>query len=202
MNSTTSSLSDKKMDIKDFIYAGVFGAIYIVLMLIIMMGSAAISPILYFMAPLIVGLVCSTVYMYCMLKVHKFGTALIFGVLFTVTTCYQSLYAILFSLAAALTAELILFLGNYKSQKMYLLSFVFFNLNMSAPTILLLFNYSRFMSLAEKRRGFTYAQSLAKVAFNGKIWYAILCCAVIGGIGGALITKNLVKKYFEKNETV
>ena len=58
------------------------------------------------------------------------------------------------------------------------------------------------MSLAEKHRGFAYAQSIAKLAFNGKIWYAILCCAVIGGIGGAFITKNLVKKYFEKNEAV
>ena len=196
MNSTTQS--DKKMRTKDLIYAGAFGALYIVLMLIIVMGSSAISPVLYFMAPLTVGLVCGTVYMLCVLKVHKFGAALVFGAFFTLIACSQSLYAVIFSLGAALTAELILFLGKYQSRKMYLLSFVFFNLNMSAPTMMLLFDYNKFMNLSEQYQGTAYAQTLAKLAFNGKIWYAILGCAVIGGIGGALIAKNLVKKHFEK----
>ena len=44
MSSTTQS--DKKMRTKDLIYAGAFGALYIVLMLIIVMGSSAISPVL------------------------------------------------------------------------------------------------------------------------------------------------------------
>ena len=196
MSSTTQS--DKKMRTKDLIYAGAFGAMYIVLMLIIVMGSSAISPVLYFMAPLTVGLVCGTVYMLCVLKVHKFGAALVFGVFFTLIACSQSVYAVIFSLAAALAAELLLFLGKYKSRKMYLLSVVFFNLNMAAPTMMLLFDFDRFMTLSEKYSGAAYAQSLAKVAFNGKIWYAILGCAVIGGIGGALIAKKLVKKHFEK----
>ena len=196
MNSTTQS--DQKMRTKDFIYAGAFGALYIVLMLIIVMGSSAISPVLYFMAPLMVGLVCGTVYMLCVLKVHKFGAALVFGAFFTLIACSQSLYAVIFSLAAALMAELILFLGKYQSRKMYLLSFVFFNLNMSAPTMMLLFDFDRFVSLSEQYQGTAYAQTLAKVAFNGKIWFAILGCAIAGGIGGALIAKNLVKKHFEK----
>ena len=199
--STTSS-SDKKMSVKDFISTGVFGAVYIVLTLIIQIGSAALSPLLYFLAPLTVGLLGSAVYMYGMLKVQKFGAALLLGGLVTAVTCYHSLYAMLFSLAAALTAELMLFLGKYQSQKLYRLSFVFFNLNMAAPDILLLVHYERFMSLLEKRRGFAYAHSLAKLAFNGKIWYIMVCCALAGGIGGALITKNLVKKYFEKHKAV
>ncbi|MGP1576061.1 MAG: MptD family putative ECF transporter S component [Treponema sp.] len=186
------------MRTKDLIYAGAFGAMYIVLMLIIVMGSSALSPVLYFMAPLTVGLVCGTVYMLCVLKVHKFGAALIFGVFFTLIACTQSLYAVIFSMAAALTAELLLFVGKYQSRKMYLLSFVAFNLNMSTPTMMLLFDYNKFISLSEKYQGPAYAQTLAKLSFNGKIWFAIPGCAVVGGIGGALIAKNLVKKHFEK----
>ena len=110
----------------------------------------------------------------------------------------HSLYAILFSLTVALTAELILFLGKYKSQKMYLASFVVFNLTMAAPTMMMLFDFKRFLILSEKSNGFAYTQSLAKLAFNGKIWYVILGCSVAGGIGGALIAKNLIKTYFEK----
>lgn len=199
---SSSTPSDKKMRTKDIIYVGAFGALYIVLMLIIVMGSSAISPILYFIAPLPVGLICGTVYMLCMLKVHKFGAVLIFGGLFTLITCYRSLYAIILSVVTALTAELILFLGKYKSRNMYLLSFVFFNLNMSAPTVMMLFDFDRFMSLSEKYNGIAYTQSLSKLAFNGKIWYAILGCAITGGISGALIAKNLIKKHFEKADTM
>ena len=188
------------MKVKDFIYTGIFSALYIILMLIIVMGSSAISPLLSFIAPLIVGVVCGSVYMLCVVKVHRFGAALICGVFFTLTTCMHSLYAILFSLTVALTAELILFLGKYKSQKMYLASFVVFNLTMAAPTMMMLFDFKRFLILSEKSKGFAYAQSLAKLAFNGKIWYVILGCSVAGGIGGALIAKNLIKTYFEKEE--
>ena len=195
---SSSIPSDKKMKAKDFISVGVFGAMYIVLMLIIVMGSSAISPILYFIAPLPVGLICGTVYMLCVLKVHKFGAALIFGVFFALAACTQSLYAVIFSLAAALSAELIMFLGKYTSRKMYLLSFVVFNVNMAAPAILLLFDFDRFIRFSEKHNGTAYAHLLAKLAFNGKIWYAILVCAVAGGIGGTLIAKKLLKKHFEK----
>ena len=69
---------------------------------------------------------------------------------------------------------------------------------LTAPTLILLTDYDKFIALTEKYNGAACAQSLAKLAFNGKIWYAILGCAIAGGIGGALIAKNLVKKHFEK----
>ena len=83
---TETPQADKKMRTSDIIYAGVCGVIYIVLMLIIVRGSSVISPILYFMAPLTVGLIGGTVYMLCVLKIHKFGAALVVGGLFTVIT--------------------------------------------------------------------------------------------------------------------
>ena len=82
----TAQTSDKKLRTKDLIYAGAFGAIYIVLMLIVVLGTSAI-PILYIVAPFTVGVVCATVYELCVLKVHKFGAALILGVLFALVAC-------------------------------------------------------------------------------------------------------------------
>lgn len=67
-------------------YAGAFGAIYIVLMLIVVLAASAI-PILYIVAPFTVGVVCATVYELCVLKVRKFGPALILGVLFALVAC-------------------------------------------------------------------------------------------------------------------
>ena len=45
----STKTTDRKMRTRDLIYAGAFGAIYLVLMLIIVMGSGAI-PILYLLS--------------------------------------------------------------------------------------------------------------------------------------------------------
>ena len=81
-----SANNSKKLRTKELIYAGAFGALYIVLMLVIVLGTSMI-PILYLLAPITVGLVCGTVYMLCVLKVRKFSAALILGVLFSMCAC-------------------------------------------------------------------------------------------------------------------
>ena len=75
---TQSPVDSKKMRTKDLIFAGAFGAIYLVLMLIVVMVGGTI-PILYLISPLTVGIVCATVYMLCVMRVRKFGAALIIG---------------------------------------------------------------------------------------------------------------------------
>ena len=112
----TTQQSDKKLRTKDLIYAGAFGAIYIVLMLIIVLGTSAI-PVLYIVAPFTVGLVCATVYELCVLKVHKFGPALILGVLFALVACSGNVLGMALAILAAVVAELIIVAGKYKSKK-------------------------------------------------------------------------------------
>ena len=82
LNNTVNNGS-KKMTAKDLMFAGAFAAIYIMLMLIIVMGSGVI-PIFYVLSPITVGTVCGTVYMLSVLKVRRFGAALIMGILFAV----------------------------------------------------------------------------------------------------------------------
>ena len=129
-----------KLNTKDLIYAGAFCALYIVAMLIVVMGSGIVLPILYFIAPLTVGTVCGTIYMLYVLKIHKFGAALILGVLFILATGHLTWYSLAVVLGASLIAELMIFLGKYASKKMYLLSYVFFNLTMAAPYLSFVFN--------------------------------------------------------------
>ena len=124
--------SDKKLRTRDLIYAGAFGAIYIVLMLIVVLGTSAI-PILYIIAPFTVGIICATVYELCVLKVRKFGAALILGVLFALVACSGNILGMVLAVSAALAAEIIIMMGRYKSKKMFLLSFLAFNLNMVCP---------------------------------------------------------------------
>ena len=89
----TAQQSDKKLRTKDLIYAGAFGAVYIVLMLIVVLGTSAI-PVLYIHAPFTVGVAC------------------------------------------ALAAEFIIMAGQYKSRKMFLLSFLAFKKNMQGFSVI------------------------------------------------------------------
>ena len=115
-------------------YAGAFGAIYIVLMLIVVLATSAI-PILYIVAPFTVGVVCATVYELCVLKERKFGPALILGVLFALVACSGNILGMVLAMAAALLAELIILAERYRSKKLFLLSFLAFNLNMVCPGV-------------------------------------------------------------------
>ena len=98
--------------LKDLIYACAFCALYIVAMLIVVMGSGIVLPILYFIAPLTVGTVCGTIYMLYVLKIHKFGAALILGILFSLATNSFTWYSLAVVLGASLIAELMIFLGK------------------------------------------------------------------------------------------
>ena len=180
----------KKMSAKELMYAGAFAAIYIVLMLIIVMGSG-IVPILYVLSPISVGAVCGTVYMLCVLKVRRFGAALI------MIACSSNMAGFVMALFTSLLAELVLLLGKYQSKKMYLLSFVVFNLNMACPFSMLLFARKRFFELSVQYQGQSHADALAKLLPEG-IYFAIVGFAVLGGIIGAFIANKLIKKHFEK----
>ena len=192
----TGAKPDKKLRTKELIYAGAFGALYIVLMLIVVLGTSMI-PILYILAPITVGLVCGTVYMLCVLKVRKFGAALILGVLFALTACSGAWYSIVGAIAAALLAEVVIMLGKYKSKKMYLLSFIVFNLNMACPYMRLTFDRDAFLQRSLEFYGQEYADGIAAFATDW-IFFALLGFAVIGGIIGSLLANVLIKKHFTK----
>lgn len=192
-----SSVDPKKMRTKDLIFAGAFGAIYLVLMLIVVMVGGAI-PILYLLSPLLVGIVCATVYMLCVMRVRKFGAALIIGVLFALIAASSYIPGFCFAIGAALLAELMLKLGNYRSRKMYVLSFVFFNLNMAGPFLMLAFEHERFIALAEQFSGAERAAALNSIAPTGYFWFVSLGLAIIGGLIGGLLSTKLIRKHFEK----
>ncbi|MBQ8054084.1 MAG: MptD family putative ECF transporter S component [Lachnospiraceae bacterium] len=195
INQTTQN-DDKKMRTRDLIYAGAFGAVYIVLMLIVVLGTSAI-PILYIVAPFTVGVVCATVYELCVLKVHKFGAALILGVLFALVACSGNILGMVLAIAAALAAELIIKAGNYKSRKMYLLSFLAFNLNMVCPYTMLYFHRDEFMARSVSFYGQEFADELAKYAVNGLAFIQI-GLALAGAAIGVFIASKLINKHFEK----
>ena len=185
---------EKKMRTKDLIYAGAFGAIYIVLMLIVVLATSAI-PILYIVAPFTVGVVCATVYELCVLKVRKFGPALILGVLFALVACSGNILGMVLAVAAALLAELIILAGRYRSKKLFLLSFLAFNLNMVCPYTMLYFHRDEFMARSVSFYGQGFADELAKYAVNGLAFIQI-GLALVGAAVGVFIACIAASLYF------
>ncbi|WP_315897704.1 MptD family putative ECF transporter S component [Xiamenia xianingshaonis] len=195
-NAQENAASSKKLRTRDLIYAGAFGAIYLVVMLIIVMASGMI-PVLYLAVPLTVGAVCGTIYEMCVLKVRKFGAALILGILFALVACTsEGFVSIVPAIAAAVLAELIIFLGKYKSKFMYLLSFIVFNLNMACPFIGLQVARDEFLARCVEFYGQDYANQLAALAPD---WIVLveIGLAIAGGIIGAFIASKLIKKHFQ-----
>ncbi len=188
--------TDKKLRTKDLIYVGAFGAVYLMLMLLIVMGSGMV-PILYILSPLTVGIVCGTVYELCVLKVHKFGAALILGVLFALVAASSNIVGLICAIVIALIAELIIKAGGYKSKKMYLLSFVVFNLNMVCPFSTLVMNREAFFDRAVGYYGQDYADKVAALTPDWII-FGLIGLALLGGIIGAFVASRLIKKHFEK----
>ena len=185
----TTQQSDKKLRTKDLIYAGAFGAVYIVLMLIVVLGTSAI-PVLYILAPFTVGVVCATVYELCVLKVHKFGAALILGVLFALVACSGNVLGMVLAIACALAAEFIIMAGQYKSRKMFLLSFLAFNLNMVCPYTMLYFHRDEFMARSVSFYGQDYADQLATIRGADRILVMDKGRTIEQGSHPELIQKN------------
>lgn len=194
--SKTEQTSDKKLRTKDLIYAGAFGAIYIVLMLIIVMGSGMV-PVLYILSPLTVGIVCATVYELCVIKVHKFGAALILGALFAFVAASSNIVGLVCAILFALIAEFVIKSGDYKSKKKYHLSFIIFNLNMVCPFSTLIMNRTAFFKKAAGYYGQDYADKVAALTPSWII-IALIAFALVGAFIGTRISDKLIKKHFEK----
>lgn len=194
--SNTTTKDGKKMRVKDLIFAGAFAAIYVVVMLLIVMVCGTI-PVLYLITPLFVGIVCATIYELCVLKVHKFGAALILGILFAVTASSGYLPGMFMAIGVAVLAEVVLMIGKYKSKKLFLISYLVFNLNMVCPFSNLYLNRDSFMAMAADYYGESYANGVAALTTS---WmpFAQMGLAVAGAGIGVLIASKLIKKHFEK----
>lgn len=186
----------QKLKTKDFIYAGAFGAIYIILMLVVVTGTSII-PVLYMLAPFIVGCVCGTVYMLYVTKIRKFGAILILAFLFGIVTSSSSIVSLIWALICGIVAELIGKAGKYESKKLFMSSYLVFNLTMIGPFLMLVFAKQHFIELCTQFYGLDYAAAIDRLT-PGWIIFVLMGLAVAGGGVGVLLASRFAKKHFEK----
>ncbi len=185
-----------KLKTRDLIYAGAFGAVYLILMLVIVMGSG-IVPVLYILSPLTVGVICATVYMLYVIKIKKFGAILILAVLFGLVSSVNSVYALAWTVLTGIVAELIARAGKYQSKKMFMVSYWIFNLNMIGPFLMLIYAKQQFIDMCVEYYGKDYAAAVDALTPSWII-FALAGLAVVGAVIGTLLASGFIRKHFEK----
>ncbi len=185
-----------KLKTRDLIYAGAFGAVYLILMLVIVMGSG-IVPVLYILSPLTVGIICATVYMLYVIKIKKFGAILILAVLFGLVSSVNSVYALAWTVLTGIVAELIARAGKYQSKKMFMVSYWIFNLNMIGPFLMLIYAKQQFIDMCVEYYGKDYAAAVDALTPSWII-FALAGLAVVGAVIGTLLASGFIRKHFEK----
>ncbi len=185
-----------KLKTRDLIYAGAFGAVYLILMLVIVMGSG-IVPVLYILSPLTVGIICATVYMLYVIKIKKFGAILILAVLFGLVSSVNSVYALAWTVLTGIAAELIARAGKYQSKKMFMVSYWIFNLNMIGPFLMLIYAKQQFIDMCVEYYGKDYAAAVDALTPSWII-FALAGLAVVGAVIGTLLASGFIRKHFEK----
>ncbi|SHI23077.1 energy-coupling factor transport system substrate-specific component [Sporobacter termitidis DSM 10068] len=187
----------KKLTVKDLIVAGAFAALYVVIMLVIV-STASLTPVTWLMAPLLCAVVLGTVYMlYCM-KIPKRGAILILGVVVSLVLSSTGGWAApAWGIICALLAELLAALGRYGSKGWYAASFCVFACSTAGPFWMLVFAKAAVLATIENTYGAGFA---ARMDALTPPWIVpvVIGSAVLGGFIGGAIGKRLLKKHFEK----
>ena len=189
-----------KLKTKDLIYAGAFAAIYLIVMFLIVMIFGMV-PILYIIAPFIVGIINATIYMMYVSKVKKFGAILILAIIFGgLMSSSGHVYAILVAIPVGLIAEYLAKQQEYKSKKMITASFAVFNLTMVGPFLTLYTATETFIEDTRMYYGDVYAEAINGFISNYGIMLLVgqIVIAIIGAIIGGVLASVLFKKHFEK----
>lgn len=188
--------------VKDLINAGLFSLL--VFIAIFVGGMVGLIPIFMPFIPFLCGLFAGPVFMLYSTKIHRFGMVLIMGVIigliFTVTG--HGIYILPGMTILSLVAEYILKKGDYASLKHTKWAYTIYCLAFGFNMIPIYVSRAAYVQrLVEQGYGETYADKMISVL---PYWsfFPILALGAVGGYIGATIGAKMLKKHFQKLETV
>lgn len=189
-------MKDNKLKIKDLVTIGVFTVIYSVFMFGV--GMMGVIPILFLIYPTVLGIVTGTIIMLFMAKVQKPWSLFILGMLsplimFLVGHTYV---LVLHALVVMFIAEMIRRVGNYKSLKFNMIAFAVFNTWICGSLMQMLWAREKYIELS-MMMGKEYVDAMISLITYPHM-ALVYAGALVGGLVGAYIGKNLLRKHFTK----
>ena len=190
-----------KLTIPDLITIGVFTALYFVLVTIATFGSAFLFPgFNNVVLPAFCALISGCVYMLLAAKLQKFGGISVMGIVMGLFFMTSGHFIISFAgnIVMGIVADLVAKMGNYKSKKGLLASYVLFSYGLFGPVIPMWFMKDAYVANLEARgKDATYIAELFANINMGTFVLAVvltLICALLGGLFG----QKIIKKHFVK----
>ena len=189
-------MKDNKLKIKDLVTIGVFTVLYFVFMFGV--GMMGVIPILFLIYPTVLGIVTGTIIMLFMVKVQKPWSLFILGMLsplimFLVGHTYV---LVLHALVVMFIAEMIRRVGNYKSLKFNMIAFAVFNTWICGSLMQMLWAREKYIELS-MMMGKEYVDAMISLITYPHM-ALVYAGALVGGLVGAYIGKNLLRKHFTK----
>lgn len=187
--------NDKKLQGKDLINVGIFGAIYFVIAMAVgMLGYIPIFvPLFCVITPIIGGIP----FMLFLTKVKKFGMIWLFAVILGLLSLIAGMgyYALLIGLIAGLLAELV-YRGEQKSIGKAVLANAIFGVVTWGNVLPIFVNIEAYFS-TRGDFGQEYVEALSSFT-PAWMCFVLLAASFISGIIGGLIGQALLKKHFRK----
>ncbi|MDD4843132.1 MAG: MptD family putative ECF transporter S component [Anaerotignum sp.] len=189
-------MKKEKLNGKDLMNVGIYSAIYFVIVFVIaMLGYIPIfMPLICVIAPII----CGIPFMLFLTKVKKFGMILIMSLIMGLMMLLTGMgyYSIIVGAISGLAAEAVYKSGGYKSVVKAVLTSGVFSIWMWGNFIPLFTNIDQYFSTRQDY-GQEYIDTLTSIM---PLWMCpvLFIAAIVCGIIGGLIGKNLMKKHFVK----
>ena len=189
-------MKDNKLKIKDLVTIGVFAVIYIVFMFGV--GMMGVIPILFLVYPTVLGILSGTIIMLFMAKVQKPWALFILGMISPIIMLLggHTYVIVLHSLVVMFIAEMIRRAGGYKSLKFNMLAFMVFNTWICGSLMQMLWAREKYIELS-MMMGKEYVDAMISLITYPHM-ALVYAGALVGGLVGAYIGKNLLRKHFTK----
>ncbi len=183
---------------KDLIYAGGFAVVYMVVAMIASMVLGIVPILSLYAVQILIGFACGSIYFMYAMKLKKFGAITILALLVGLMSAGSGhIYTLFLAVPVGLLADFIAKLGQYKSKKMYGLSYIAFNLITVTPFLSYVVAREETVAMCVEYYGEGYGTAI-DLLISDMLIPIQLVLAVIGGILGVLFANKLMKKHFEK----
>jgi len=194
-----TNIKKQKLTVKELITVGIFSAI-IFICIALSGGPFAMFPALTFYYPVGGSLLAGPVYLLLIAKVPKSGPIFIAGLLMAIF-CYVTGMHICMTvgyLVGSALADLVAWIGRYKSIKINILSYIVFCLGGIGSYIAYFINPQVWVSrMLEKGTPQEYLNTMAATA-NRWILITMLAGTVLVALFSGFVGSKLLKKQFEK----
>ena len=189
----------KKLNSKDLINIGIFTAIYLGVNIFI--SGLTVVPIMQIIMMPLMALVTAPIYLLYIAKVGKLGAITIMGLIGSIIVgllVYGNIWCFLVNMFFVLVAELIAFLGKYKSDKMNNLSYIVMSFwaigEAGLPWIAGKYFHELSVASGYSEEWASGVDALATPLNLGIMIVCVIICALIS-IG---FSKKIFKKHFQK----